>query len=166
MVIIQMICVRWTKKSRGAPGAERRNAVPKALPFTPADCNCLVEYYDFNEKNDFKQVLRERLIFDHIPDRFYDLQLDYQNDELAIGTHWDQRWAKPGRYDKTDALCLSIGQYGRLVVNWRSVDEHGEDSIHWYSQKTWNIAVVDHPTPDLFITREPDQFCDLRAHLF
>jgi hypothetical protein len=167
MVIIQQITVVWTKKSRGAPWATRRNRVPKAISFTPADCNCLYECYGFAEAYDFKQELITRQILDQIPHKLSDLLLEYQNNELVIGTHWEQSWEKPARYDKTAALRLIMGQYGRLLVNWRHLlYDYGDESIHWYSQDIWNIAIDDHPTPDLFIFREPDQLCDLRAHLF
>jgi hypothetical protein len=35
MIIVQHIETRWTKASRGVPGAGLRNAVPRALPLEP-----------------------------------------------------------------------------------------------------------------------------------
>ena len=148
MVILQLIYVEWIKKSRGAPGAERRNAVAKSLPITPEDCNFLYKIHNFVEDKDFKQGYVEGQALDHIPQRSKGLLLEYQNNELVIGYQWDVPEGKPGRYDKRYALRLGTGEYGRLVVNNRQTDY--ENGLHWYEQYTYNIAVVNQPTTDLF----------------
>jgi hypothetical protein len=174
MIIIQKIQVWWGKESRGAPGAVLRNAVPKSLSIHSLEGLFLFEEYCFipwymnvSERYEgFQPKLSQHLYTDQVPGKIANLLLDYQNDELRIGFHWDERVGKPSRYDKKTALRLQSGMYGRLIVNGRHVEYDIHNNVHHYIQDTYNIAVVNQPTLNLFTSQEPDQICDLRAHLF
>ncbi len=181
MIIIQQIRATWTKKSRGAPGAIQRNTVPTSLLISPEDCEFLFEQYNFEEEDDFIQRQMFRLVKSQIPPRVHNLVVEHQNNELGIkfGQYYGDgepirfpRIAPDNTTNRTDLLLqypqkryllhLGVGKYGRLIVNGR----HAEEFYHWYSQDIYNIAVIEQPTSDMFISREPDRIKDLRVRLF
>ena len=165
MVIIQLIYVVWTVKSRWAPEANLRNAVAKSLPIQLDQSQFLFEKYSFGERGGFAQTEPTHLVKDRMPEEIENLFLEIQNEDLIVGFHYNlYDIGKPGRYDKRLALRLHPGQYGRLVVNGRHTS-FIEDP-NWYSQHTYNIAMVEQPTSDWFTSRKPDQICDLQADLF
>ncbi len=166
MVIIQLIFVRWTAKSRGAPEANLRNAVTKSLPIQPDQSGFLFEKFNFDERNGFAQTEPSRLVKDRMPEEIDNLFLEIQNEDLIVGFHYNlSDIGKPVRHDKSHALRLHSGQYGRLVVNGRHTSVI-EEYPNWYSQHIYNIALVEQPTSDWFTSRKPDQICDLQADLF
>lgn len=165
MVIIQKIHVEWDKESRGEPGATRRNAVPKSLPISSTEGHFVFEECHFSQFTGFNpKLFQPSLAGEQIPERIANLVLAFQNDQLVVGFHWDDRVGKPGRHNKSLALNLRVGMYGRLIVNGRH--KHYEYSWDWYTQDIYNIAFVDQITREFFTSREPDQLCDLRADLF
>ncbi len=166
MVIIQKIHVEWDKKSRGEPGATRRNGVPRSLLISSPDGPFMFEEYHFSQQTGFNPLqFQPPLVCEQIPERIANLFLSYQDDQLVVGFHWDDRLGKPGRYNRNRVLNLRIGMYGRLIVNGRHT-EYEDSNYHWYSQDTYNIALMHQITQELFTGREPDQICDLRANLF
>lgn len=58
VIIVQLIRTRWTKQSRGAPGASKRKASPTVLaaPTTPTNEEVLVHDVLFDEGTDFEQL--------------------------------------------------------------------------------------------------------------
>ncbi len=65
-IIIQVVSVEWTKKSRGAPGAVRRNAVPESLPIVNRvlsikEGDCFIQEIRCCEEG-FKPNFRERYL--------------------------------------------------------------------------------------------------------
>ncbi len=131
MVIIQLIYVTWTPKSRGAPEAIRRNAVAKSLPLQLVQSQFLFEKYYFGEP-DFAKGEPVDLIKDCMPEKIDSLFLEFQNEELIVGFHYNYyEIGKPGRYDKRPALRLRPGQYGRLMVNGRHSIDDIEGDPNW-----------------------------------
>jgi hypothetical protein len=183
MIIIQQIRVTWSKKSRGAPGAALRNAVPKSIPVELEECTFLFESYIFEEWDSFKQKWAVHSANNLIPYHVGNLLLKYQNEALDIGFQWEYRIGKialgkirgvspwkfgsgvgyPYRHDIRSAFHLSSGMFGRLIINGLY---RRRGSSTWYSQDIYNIAVFEQPTPDLFISREPNRIIDLRVHQY
>ena len=164
MIIVQQIHVRWSKKSRGAPGSDRRNAVPKSLLIDLEECPFLYEKYVFNEMDSFIQTREVHMVKDLIPDQVGNILLKYQSEELVVRFLWDWDVGIPKRYDKRSVLHLSTETLGRLVVN--GYQGYYYRGINWYTQDIYNFAVVNQPTPELFISRDPEKICDLRVKLF
>ncbi len=164
MIIIQQICTTWTTKSRGAPGSIRRNAVPKSVPVDLEECTFLFERYIFKEWDSFKQEREVHMVKNLIPYRVGNLLLKCQNDELDIGFRWrlTEGVGFPQRHEIKSAFHLSSGMFGRLLIN--GLERHRGSSTY-YSQDIYNIALVGQPTPDFFISCEPDRIIDLRVAL-
>ncbi len=196
MIIIQQIRVAWTAISRGAPGAVLRNAVPISTMVDLEECIFLFERYIFKEWDEFKQEREAHIAIHSIPHQVGNLFLKYKSDELDIGFRWEYRigelfytkkmlreyrsgkkhvekimkgdrlsWGVgyPVRHEINSAFELCLGMYGRLIINGRRLKR---GCATQYAQDIYNIAVVDQPTPELFIFREPDRIIDLRVHLF
>ncbi|MFO0589778.1 MAG: hypothetical protein U0441_19720 [Polyangiaceae bacterium] len=163
MVLLQHILVRWTKRSRGAPRAAQRNAVPSAVPVSIERLDkWVIQEVSFHENTDFRRKMeRQRALHDYEEEgRCLTLRTDH--DGLHVGFRWSVYVGAPRRPDRPEAFLLKQGDYGRVVVNGRQAEE----STHVYSLHTYNITLAEAPAEDTFTAREPDQLLDLRAKLF
>lgn len=134
---IQTIETHWTKNSRGNPGASKRNSVPELLPVrTDASCHGIIlqeilfhEYHDDFTTASYGRVrkINENQV------RQAGLDFSFKNDSLEIA-FWNEQGFKKR------AGTLSIGTWGQIKTNWRTLDFEGE---WWYYKRVYNIFFGD-----------------------
>jgi hypothetical protein len=164
MIIIQHITTLWTKKSRGMPGAEKRNAVPHRL-LLPAASQPLPPIFVHQvraEESDFQ--LKQTTQFPTSDEQYWSFQFQQQADQLEVlfTFSWTEHGA-PDRGSYTRPLfSLKQNQTGAFSINGRfsSYDDQ------YYASHTVNLGFVDRFHDNLFLTQAPDHSIDLRAHLF
>jgi hypothetical protein len=160
--LVQHIRLIWTKASRGAPNATRRNALPSAVPFdlgrgAPWVFHSVV----FREETGFVREYDRVLTKDNHRERDHGLLLELLPSGVQVGVRWENDMGLPPRHEKQRAFLLAEGGYCRVVVNGR----HSAYDNHWYSQDTYNVLFQGVPTGDAFTVREPNEVLDLREHL-
>lgn len=145
-VIVQTVRTLWTKKSRGAPAAARRNATPDQVILDPTrvlDDQATWHDVTFSEP-DF--VMHETYRGRALPNDFLRASVFFEPDCNTLSV----------RFFGSIRLRLSRGQYGRIVYNLS--DDAPLES--WYQsvfQKvTVRVAFDLPPQPHLF-HRPPDQ---------
>lgn len=118
MVIVQTLCTRWTKESRGAPNAARRNATPEIVPLDPARV--------IAEETTWHEVTFEEPTF-ALVEAYRPRSLP--NDFLRVSAHFEEDLAtlSLSLFGKR-CLRLARGQSGRIVYNLS--DDAPQDG--WY----------------------------------
>ncbi|WP_204300111.1 hypothetical protein [Actinoplanes campanulatus] len=150
MIVVQRVLTEWTKRSRGAPGAVRRNAVPEAFPLPPGSVFHQVTAY---EQDDFTPV---PTVDDIVPARA-GVRLGHSPDGLVTVTGVTDVWCQcvmvfPRRPERV-VLELPPGTWGRWRLNFRLWEE---DSDWRYQKWVLNIANLPGPAPtDLFLAEPP-----------
>ncbi|MCA9020586.1 MAG: hypothetical protein KDA74_10615 [Planctomycetaceae bacterium] len=165
MIIIQHITTLWTKKSRGMPDAEKRNAVPHRLllPVVPQQLPPVcVHQVSAQEVNDFQ--LKQTTQFPDQPEHYWSFQFQQQGDQLeVVFTYSRTEHGTPDRGSCTRPLfSLKLNQTGTFSINGRFSSYQGP----YYQSHTVNLGFVDRFHDNLFLTQAPDHSIDLRAHLF
>jgi hypothetical protein len=143
-VIVQTLCTQWTKQSRGAPGALRRNSTPTHQPLDPARIHgdeATWHEVTFREP-DFS--VRETYRSRSLPNDFLRVSLFFEPGVLSV------------RFFGSVRLRLLPGQSGRIVYNL-SEDEHIDGWYQTVFQKVIvNVAFGLVPQTHLF-HRRPNQ---------
>lgn len=165
MIIIQHITTLSTKKSRGMPGAEKRNAVPRKLllPGTPHPLPPIfVHKVSAEERNDFhlKQTT-------HLPaseEHYWSFRFQQQADQLEVWfTYSRTEHGAPDRGSYSRPLFnLKLNQTGAFSINGRFSSYQGQ----YYASHFINLGFVNRFHDNLFLTQTPDHSIDLRTHLF
>jgi hypothetical protein len=145
-VIVQTLCTRWTKQSRGAPLSARRNSTPEQVVLDPArvlDDDATWHEVTFNEP-DF--VVRETYRARSLPNDFLRASVFLESDNTTLSV----------RFFGSVRLRLNRGQSGRILYNLS--DDAPTDG--WY-QTIFQKVIVQvafglAPQPHLF-SRRPDQ---------
>ncbi|QDT27751.1 hypothetical protein Enr10x_30810 [Gimesia panareensis] len=165
MIIIQHITTLWTKKSRGMPEAEQRNAVPHRLllpeaprPLPPV----IIHEVIAQEGNDFQ--LKQTTQFPVSEEQYWSFQFQQQSDQLEVlfTYSWTEHGA-PDRGSYTRPLfSLKLSQTGAFSINGRFSSYDGQ----YYAAHSVNLGFVDRFHDNLFLTQAPEHSIDLRAQLF
>jgi hypothetical protein len=169
VIVVQRVVTEWTKRSRGAPGAVRRNAVAEAFVLPPGvGGEVLVHRVVAREQDDF--VVQETSGGLALPetgvlrlDGSAGVRLEMMTGQLLV-TGVTDVWCQccrvfPPRADRT-VLRLKIGRWGRWRVNFRLWEDF--NSSEWLYQK-WVVNVAYLPGPpsrDLFQGTEPAEVAD------
>lgn len=178
MIVVQRLVTEWTKASRGAPGAVKRNATPAALPLPPGLLERREPYREhevtFGERQAF-EASGERVVGearlpvdvwsrDRSPARLELLADGSLGVSFRPGNHIG---AAAGRPPNGDCFVLPVGTSGRVVWNGRFADY--DTGTWWYYRKTVvNVANLadDLPLPaDLFLRRSPTHVCSHMGRL-
>jgi hypothetical protein len=106
-VIVQTLCTRWTKQSRGAPASARRNSTPEQVALDPARVlNGDVTWHDVTfDEPDF--VLRETYRGRSLPNDFLRASVFFEPDHATLSV----------RFFGSVRLRLTRGQSGRILYN-------------------------------------------------
>lgn len=158
MIVVQRVLTEWTKRSRGAPGAVRRNAVAEAFPLPSARGagDLWVHQVTAREQDDF--AVRETAGAGAAG-----VWVEVMGTE-AVVTGLAGAWCQcctvfPPRPERV-VLRLAPGQWGRWRVNFRFWD--GFEGSEWRYQK-W-VVNVGHlrrpPAAELFRATGPDVVAD------
>jgi hypothetical protein len=150
LLIVQTLCTRWTKKSRGAPAAVRRNDTPERFSSNVARLpESEVAWHDveFSEPHFLPmERYRER----SLPAELRRVALDLDQGELRAVLFGSTRFR------------LRLGQSGSLVYN------HAEDTQldGWrdteFQKVVLHVAFGIIASPDLFLRRPDQSFVSLR----
>ncbi|NHZ38622.1 hypothetical protein [Massilia aquatica] len=163
MIAVQVIEIRWTKATRGAPRANERAVLPRAFALLQTGAQYVYQNYLMHERDGFAAVLKKEKQVDHAPLKERSLVLRPRDDGvLVLGLKWDPSEGQPRRPASGTALRLAPGQTARLILNGRHASYIGQE----YSEVIYNVAYGDTIAPDCFIARAPDQQFSLAAHLF
>jgi hypothetical protein len=160
IVVVQQVRTIWTKKSRGGPGAVRRNVVPEAcaipLKQIPERGIELIHHeVTFREKDAFAKPIHKVTINTtlrplavgcvaiHIGADHVTMEFQYRADCAgAPNRGWAQR-----------IIPLAIGEWGQIAYNGRFAPGwHGD---WWYEKTVVNAAIVDHLSDHLFTGESP-----------
>jgi hypothetical protein len=162
MVVVQRISTWWSKASRGAPGAVRRSALPRAYPVTPSSSSYLYEGHRRREwEGDFEDRLVETTEGDVLPQTAGNLSLLLEDGTLRVDVWWSGQMGSPRRGRRTEALRLVNGELGQVLTNGRHSVEGG-----WlYVEDTYNVAMTPAVDAALFTARPPVRRFDFRARL-
>jgi len=173
-ILIQRIMTVWTKKSRGAPGSVRRNAVPDAviLPlrrFPQNDFVLLEHQITFHENTGFENPSEAASVLQSLGEqnakRYGCVNVHSTVDGLQIS--WNYEPLDAGLPDRTRAnwtSSLSLNRWVRVTYNGRySLDWEGG---WWYEKKVVNIGLFDNPTERVFLEANPIMILDRTAILY
>ena len=166
MIVVQVVRIVWTKASRGAPHATARNALPRAFPLAGNPGPYVLERHRLVETapGTFTASEVERATSLTVPRREAELLIDAREDRLRLGLQWRSGMlgtGQPRRPDRRRAIELRPGQTARLVVNGR----HASSAGQWYTQDTFNVALVNELAPGLFTDAPPLAVVRLEADL-
>lgn len=162
--LVQLIETRWTKLSRGAPGASRRNAVPQMIRFPAAllPHPVLFQHAIFVEQQGFAPPATSQFVgFSADDSSTYRLTICHQDAVAEIslfGTPFTQTTGRP-----TNVVRLEPDTWLRVVGNHRVAEDWG-----WtYRKFVYNI--VHAPSSDvngLVATKAPVVCIDHEKHLW
>ncbi|GAA2595389.1 hypothetical protein GCM10010435_88020 [Winogradskya consettensis] len=152
MIVVQRVLTVWTKRSRGAPGAVPRNAVPESFDLPPG-----VPVHEITAREDDNFSTRQTL------NPAACVRAEVVDGHLAVSGITDV-WCQcfsvfPRRPDKVK-LRLERGQWGRWRVNFRYWEDFG--TSEWRYEK-WSVNVAylpGLPPADLFRSTTPDVVTD------
>ncbi|MEU8749721.1 hypothetical protein AB0C88_04475 [Streptomyces chartreusis] len=154
-VVVQRIRTSWTKKSRGGPGAARRNAAPTAFSLPPR-LNAALHEVAMQESDSFEPHVQVRdLSAPGAILREVDGLLRVDPPEVSM-------FAMPRRDRRPPAVRLAPGQWLQWQINHRFVGRC--DGAWSYRLETFNI-VYGSAAPDVFLgvpTRRVDERRALR----
>ena len=163
IVWVQQVDILYTKASRGAPEATRRNQLPRSfLIHSLGESSFYFEHYKLLEWSDFVPKLEESTSATSVPQRRNALALGMSDDVVRLGLVWNRAIGQPRRADRPRALSIRPGQTARLSINGRYASYSGQV----YTEATYNVAVGDRIANDVFVGVAPVAVFDLREDLF
>ncbi len=124
-IIVQIIDIEWTKKSRGAPQATLRNSVPESLPFGKHDLGqgVFVQSIRYSEIDAFTDpvVKKPRLVNEQ---KQREMKLGFVNDQNIVEV---STWGIPLRNEHGKEKLvgtLNESMWLRIIGNVRVSLEH------------------------------------------
>lgn len=167
MIVVQRLVTEWTKASRGAPGAVKRNAAPEALLLPQGLLGRRDEYREhevtFGEREGF-EASGERVVGEaRLPADVWARDRSPARLELLADGSLDVSFhpgnyigAASGRPPNGDCFVLPHGTWGRVVWNGRFGDY---DTGVWYYRKgvvnVANLPDGEAVQADLFLRPTP-----------
>src|SRR2546423_14994943 len=162
MVVVQVVEIRWTKATRGAPRANERAALPRAFVLSGMQGNYVVQRYRLDEAAGFRPELLKEASSPVVPRLERSLALKLRDDaHLALGLVWDSIEGQPRRHPQREAVHLAPGESARLVINGR----HTYTSTS-YTEVVYNVAYGETVASNRFLAGPPDHVFSLAADLF
>jgi len=168
MIIVQHIEARWTKRSRGMPGAAARNAVPRVMPlpsFPPGPDGIRVHKVMVNEEHGFDLHQHTGIIEPGQSfTRYWTLQFVPTGTAVVVEFKYnrEEHGLPPRRATRHPIFLLAPGEVGTLHINGRFSYTSGQ----FYKQHFVNIASVESASHDLFVRAPADRFLDMTADLY
>ena len=176
ITLMQVISVRWTKASRGAPYATFRNALPEACEVlipanTKRTASILLNTIVYDEKDSFEnpKILSRWFQEESCTHACFKVEHNTAQTiftcnlgELGHNARPQRHYydLKAGKYASTSkSFHISPGQWKRCLYNVRYTGYYG-----WFYQKhTANVTLIPEPFPDIFTTSKPAEiFSDMR----
>lgn len=174
ITVVQCIDTDWTKQSRGAPGANKRNAIPHALRLPleqrpPGECSLIEHSSSFYESRGFEDPLLS-VSFESIKlgqtIRYGAVHVQKEADRLRVSWIYtpEDAGAPLRPQKKKDVFELALNQWGRVIYNGRFSGMEG--SFWWYHRKVLNIGAFDQPAASAFVATEPHVVLDKTGILY
>ena len=169
-LIVQIISLRWSKQSRGGPGATARNKVARALPLHDTTSEGWhLERWHYQEAADgsFSPAPVRAGQFTSLPARFDGLLLSHEvrQDQAILKAQlcWDKYFhGMPPRHTPSSTLRLTVGETAQICINGR----HGLGNAHTYTRHCYNIAYGGQIAADVFVAQPFRHRLELEAQLF
>ncbi len=156
-VVVQWVRTSWTKRSRGEPGAARRNAVPAGFPL-PIVRPPFVHQVLMGEHDDFRPHFT---VHEGLPAPGQDSGVLLKEEhgllhvQLAVTP-----FGMPRRWRRPPAMRIAPGDWLRWQVNYRFAGTHDEE---WtYRLDTLNVAYGPAPV-NLFLGSPTHRVNELAA---
>jgi len=163
MLVVQMIEILWTKATRGSPGADRRVALPRALPVDVVAGPYFVHRFQMAEWRDFELSLVASETKPSPPEDEHVLQIAVAPEGgYLLGLSGTPHAGQPLRHAKNRAIRLEDGAFARLAINARHTNYSGQ----YYSETIFNVACGADIPRDRFLSRPPNHLLDMKVHLF
>lgn len=163
MIVVQLIRTRWTKISRGEPGASKRNASPTALlvPATSLKGEAVVHDVRLDEREDFSPSFKcTAVTFEQAKELVRPIEVRDEGQTLRVRFIWNFTVGAPER-SHGRAIRLHRGEWCQILSNGR----YGYDDEWAYGSIVVNIAW--HPDSlSAFEDIEPVERDDHRANLW
>lgn len=160
-VAIQVITSRWTKASRGQPGASRRAAVPEVLPLrAPGRDLIVVETVVAVEEHGF-DVMRSIEHAEALPVRVANVAVEAIDGAVRVTRKREAGMGWPRRERDVVACTLAAGQWTQVITNHR----HSGYSGWSYDKIVVNVARPAPRAPDAFVG-DPVRRLDEQESLF
>lgn len=174
IILIQRLVTIWTKKSRGAPGSIRRNAVPDAivLPvnrFAGTRFTLLEHDVIFHERSEFENPQEKSSVFDSLGQqgrkKFGCVEVSKTDGGLQVSWSYDSRDAGlPDRARTQADSALGLNSWARVVFNGRySMDWEGG---WWYEKKVVNVGFFSTLSETVFKDSAPEITIDRMTMLY
>lgn len=165
-LIVQLLTTEWTKESRGAPGAQLRNATPLAVELPPRwteldDATFRVHHLYFAEHRDYvprewTDVRRGRPF---VEVEAFRVEREEKGVRVLLnhgqmGLPGSREWGGMARDQHTEELFqLSAGEWGRAIYNERV---QYWDTGHWgYCKHVLNVGLLKDVGLDVFRSTAP-----------
>jgi len=162
MVVVQEIRTRWTKASRGAPAASRRNDVPSAVPIPRGNAaDLLLHRVEYDERRDFVPEVLPTPAFSSVADIVSGLECREDAKSLIVAYIWNHSCGAPSR-PHGRRIRLAKGEWCRLIHNGR----FGYDSGWSYQSTVLNVGYVELPKAEMFFGTDHKEISDHRRDLW
>ena len=168
MIIVQHIETRWTKRSRGMPGAAARNAVPRVMPLPPgldAAAGIYLHRVMADESDGFALhevtgIIEPGQGFTE----YWTLRLVPAGPAIVVEFKYagQAHGLPPRRENRHPVFRLEPGETGTLHINGRFSYTSGQ----YYKQHFVNVANVEAAPRDLFTKAAANHYSDMTANLF
>lgn len=157
IILVQKLRVCWSKRSRSAPEATRRNAVPHALPFILETerriinaVPVLLTYHSMHENTEFApRLYTEELLPDGESVWLGSVRINMNEEVLTVHFNDACSQLKPHRFPfGKDIFSIQLDSWKRLRYNGRY--RTWEES--YYEEHILNIGFFDSmPEPEVFM---------------
>ena len=164
MIVVQHIETRWTKRSRGMPGAAARNAVPRVMPlpgFPEGPPGVRLHKVTADEEHGFDLHQRTEIV--EPGQKYWTLQFVPDGTAVVVEFRYvgEEHGLPPRRETRHPVFRLARSEVGTLHINGRFSYTSGQ----YYKQHFVNVANVETSSHSLFM-RAADHFTDMTANLF
>lgn len=155
--VVQRVCTSWSKRSRGEPGASRRNAAPVAFPLPLRELPFVHEVL-MDERDDFQPHVTIR---DGLPDASPQAGVLLREERRLLRVHVAVTpFGMPRRWRRPPAVRLASGDWLRWQINYRFAGSCDGD---WsYRLDTFSIA-HGAASADLFLGTPAHHISELAA---
>lgn len=165
MTLIQHIETIWTKKSRGMPVAQKRNAVPRILEIPNSNTEStglIIHKVIADEKNDFE--LNHELQSFNDRNKYWSFTFENENDLLLVYFAYTYfQHGQPKRDERRFKIfTLKLNDWGSFHINGRFTSYSGQH----YRQHFVNIAHIDKFNHQIFLDTKPKIFINKMENLF
>ncbi len=167
MIVVQHIETRWTKRSRGMPGAAARNAVPRVMPlpaFPEGPDGIRVHKVMADEARGFDLHQHTEIVAPgHGFTKYWALRFVPAGPDVVVELRYEshEHGLPPRDETRRPIFRLKPGEIGTLHINGRFSYTSGQ----YYKQHFVNVAHVETAPRGIF-TRAADHFTDMTANLF